>query len=1157
MPNWSEFRRCLKEGDARVELLKRIRQVEIWSDLSFEQARAQLNRETIRADIGQIRSIYSALTIARQKLFRDAAFPSPGPQFNRRWQTLLSTSRQGAAFQVLRQSVSALSLRLTSTMKCGLRKPVEESHARVELSRRARQAEAWLDLAFEEARDRFKKETACDLRQIRPIHNALVIARHQLSRRASFLPQGPKPHRYSQKLLATAQQGAASTSDQRLARRLVTSMLLSQNLAKTHPELLQSVASDNAEEVLSIRQSILALSTRLAPLVKRSALGIDLPATVNELREVLRECQQLAENASDGNPARLEALYWAAECAYWLGINGASGTWLQQAAIWYEHAGAPERAANCREQIRRREVGLSADIDRLARESLEALLSKQPAGEPLGRALAMAGLTDVAVSIGDSFEAERITEATAAELARLGFADPEVRGLDAAVDLWIDHVPSGESRTPFYKTLNLIHKLYSSVLGGRAVAYARSCPVRATRTQELLTGLSESLEAMRAEESAINSEIARELLEYFPEARRPRSESEDSADLERKAGERDRLRSKLDQAWQGLREGCNRRAQTDSVEDLLTKAVELQGQAAALHTPLYDAKARLAQTYVLLSRGRAQEALPLAEEARSLLLAGKQPTVDAFGSSFERDVYLEALSHKTDAFLMLRDFQAASNACGEAIEMVESERYRVSSPYQTSSFMANRADFYWKGVFAAFKLEQWDNLLKRMELVKARSALRSRLVPEMPELDASDLMHEFRETSAALHRLNQASPEAQELAMRRRHLWDLISIVKARHGTAERPPEPTLKNLQSALCSDEVAVGYFLLTPRVLLILVIDREQFHCEKVDLKDAYGVLTEFVSEVQKLKSFVGDGLDDLVAELGEYLLPPPVRNALTGKKRLIISAHRSLHLFPFHATRWEQEFLIQRFAVRYVPNFSSLLLSWQTRSGNRGLALGIKDFAVPEVKPIPHAEDEIEGIRQVYEQKGFTVDTLIGPAATRGQIEEWRATQRLSDFRWLHLATHGTSVFDHDTQDEPMESKLCLYDGLLDGIEIAELRLSAELVVLSACNSGQRALAGRGLPELPGDDIFGLQSAFFQAGARCILGALWPVDSAIAGRLMTAFHRHHVKQDCSSDMALQAAMCEYLRDSRYPYTCIYFWAPFFLISLGSYAKINSAL
>ena len=130
--------------------------------------------------------------------------------------------------------------------------------------------------------------------------------------------------------------------------------------------------------------------------------------------------------------------------------------------------------------------------------------------------------------------------------------------------------------------------------------------------------------------------------------------------------------------------------------------------------------------------------------------------------------------------------------------------------------------------------------------------------------------------------------------------------------------------------------------------------------------------------------------------------------------------------------------------------------------------------------------------------------------------------LERYSCLHFATHGENV----NSDSPM-SHFYLADSMLDGLELARLRLGAETVVLSACCSGQRPIFGRGMQELPGDDLFGLQAAFFRAGARRVLGTLWPVASQAARQISVSFHSQLASGKCRDpETALQKAICDYL-------------------------------
>jgi CHAT domain-containing protein len=332
-----------------------------------------------------------------------------------------------------------------------------------------------------------------------------------------------------------------------------------------------------------------------------------------------------------------------------------------------------------------------------------------------------------------------------------------------------------------------------------------------------------------------------------------------------------------------------------------------------------------------------------------------------------------------------------------------------------------------------------------------------------------------------------------------------------------------------------------------LLTLAVDRDHFRAERINLEPLdLARLQDFVVFVRELKSTSGASLDRAVERLGRVLLPIPLRDFIAAKPRVIFSPHRSLHLFPFHALRWtETDFIATRFAVRYVPNFSSLLLPVQPAPANRILALGIGEFTDPKITPLPLVEPNVRAIQQFYVDQGADVETLLGAQATRSGMEELRDRGELAKFRCIHFGTHGLSVFD--TPNQPLEARLLLQDGALDAMAITGLHLNADLVVLSACHSGQRALAVRDSKELPGDDIFGLQSALFESGARSVLGTLWLVETTSSSTLIRAFHRHYAASQ-SAEYALQNAIRDYLAapgNAR----GIFYWAPYFVSCLGS--------
>jgi CHAT domain-containing protein len=140
-------------------------------------------------------------------------------------------------------------------------------------------------------------------------------------------------------------------------------------------------------------------------------------------------------------------------------------------------------------------------------------------------------------------------------------------------------------------------------------------------------------------------------------------------------------------------------------------------------------------------------------------------------------------------------------------------------------------------------------------------------------------------------------------------------------------------------------------------------------------------------------------------------------------------------------------------------------------------------------------------------------------------------------------HGANV----ESDTPLESWLLLPHSRLDGIDLVRWRLDGCTVVLSACSAGQRAIGGRRMQELPGDDLFGLQTAFFDAGAHQVVAALWPVDGNAARTLLLAFHEQ-LRDGEPADVALQRATVTFLNEGDPFLNRSQYWAPFYLACLG---------
>ena len=130
-----------------------------------------------------------------------------------------------------------------------------------------------------------------------------------------------------------------------------------------------------------------------------------------------------------------------------------------------------------------------------------------------------------------------------------------------------------------------------------------------------------------------------------------------------------------------------------------------------------------------------------------------------------------------------------------------------------------------------------------------------------------------------------------------------------------------------------------------------------------------------------------------------------------------------------------------------------------------------------------------------------DIFIGESASERKVK----TMDLTDRRIVAFATHALLPGDLDGLDQPALA-LCApsitgddEDGLLTMGEIMKLRMNADWVVLSACNTG--AADGAGV-----EAVSGLGRAFFYAGTRAILVSMWPVETTSARKLTTALFQY---------------------------------------------------
>jgi CHAT domain-containing protein len=154
-------------------------------------------------------------------------------------------------------------------------------------------------------------------------------------------------------------------------------------------------------------------------------------------------------------------------------------------------------------------------------------------------------------------------------------------------------------------------------------------------------------------------------------------------------------------------------------------------------------------------------------------------------------------------------------------------------------------------------------------------------------------------------------------------------------------------------------------------------------------------------------------------------------------------------------------------------------------------------------------------------------------------ETATSAELSKYRIIHFATHGILDLEHPELSgivlSMVDEKGQPQDGYLRLHEVYNLNLPAELVVLSACQTG----IGK---QIKGEGLIALTRGFMYAGAKSVVASLWKVDDAATSALMAEFYKQMFTNKLKPAAALRAAQLKISQQTLWKSP--YFWAGFFL-------------
>jgi CHAT domain-containing protein len=527
----------------------------------------------------------------------------------------------------------------------------------------------------------------------------------------------------------------------------------------------------------------------------------------------------------------------------------------------------------------------------------------------------------------------------------------------------------------------------------------------------------------------------------------------------------------------------------------------------------------------------------------------------------------------------LGDPRRARGLAEFALGIAEALRSSIDDPDLRALYLSRVREAYAFTVDVLLELHRrepaagWDRrAFATLERAKARSLveLLSAASSGAAKTVDPDLLEAERAALGAVNRARHAlatpetdAPEPQAdaaatLAEARRRLAAAEAAIRAaapRYAALRYASPITVDDLQAQLDGDS-AVLEFHLHPQRSAVFVVARDRFAAiplsGEATIAQAAAELRETL--IQPTRRAFGP-LQQRARRLGSLLLDDAL-SAAGPSLRWVIIPDGALAYVPFEALRVADpaapggdRYLVEQRIVTYAPS-AGVLLSLADPEGPPS-GSGLVAFADPLTLPVAPRTDgggvtrpariwpPLPGARR---EVAMVTDTLP-PGSVHAFVGAEASETRLKNeplvagARWLHLASHA--LVDEAT---PANSAVVLArdsagvdDGYLTVREVFALRLRAELVVLSGCET---ALG----PQVRGEGLIGLTRAFLYAGAHGVQVSLWKVADDTTPALMSSFY-DFLRQGHDVAAAMRLAKLASLRDPSRAHP--FHWAPFVLI------------
>jgi CHAT domain-containing protein len=476
-------------------------------------------------------------------------------------------------------------------------------------------------------------------------------------------------------------------------------------------------------------------------------------------------------------------------------------------------------------------------------------------------------------------------------------------------------------------------------------------------------------------------------------------------------------------------------------------------------------------------------------------------------------------------------FDKALELYRKARGLVESQRRSIRTEASKIGFAGDKQAVYQGLMRVALKLGDKALAVEVAEQAKSRALVDMLAAksdfgiygPRATEVGAAFAEFERLDAEQSLQSPDATAAQRAQLAQQLQAAGQQLRIQAPQLASLVTSGGIEAAQMAVALGPKETLVGFFG-SGKNLVGYTVSGAEIRLYPLDAQGLEDDVAEFVQSIKKRRRQTRE-----LAEVLYKRLLRPMQASIAGRDLLIVP-HGSLHYVPFAALHDGERYLVQGRALRYLP--SAMLLGLLPHQGTAGakaagapvqrlLILGNPDLGKAELD-LPASQEEAQALQGLFATNS---ELFIRKAATESLIKE-----RAFDFSHIHVASHGEF-----SADAPLDSRLRLAadaknDGVLSVSEIYGLRLNAQVVMLSACETGLGRVSS-------GDDVVGLTRGFLYAGAQNVVGSLWEVDDDATSALSQAMY-DGLKKGLPVAKALALAQEQLLAKKPHPF----FWAAF---------------